>query len=126
MADLKACDIHDTENNIVDVNKTQVYKIYVQKEEIGADKKKKTTALFVGQSEGIDACHKCTMTALIGRLTGSGTRFSWNKVEWEQEQIMEKDGKTPKLGTDGKPMYRPKQKITPLDEASMSASIPAQ
>lgn len=95
MADFKACDIHGKEfpANLIDLNKESMTKVYVERKEM-YDGKAVTLSLFVGNNadEGIDACHADMMTALIDRLTGLKTPFSWKVITWHEETVAKRDG----------------------------------
>lgn len=79
MADLKSCDIHHSENNVVKADDT--VKIYVERA-VQVNGKTKKLQLFVGQSEGIDACHKDFMNSLVDKMNGIKTPFTWKIVSW--------------------------------------------
>lgn len=103
MGELKTCDIHDKENNVVKAETT--YKLYVQKEEKDG-RKTLYTALFIGNVEGADGCHQCVMDTIIARMTGLGMKpnkdFTWRQFRWEQVPLTDGKGNVVK-NPDGSP-----------------------
>lgn len=94
MADLKACDVHDKEHphNLIDTDKTEVVRIYVERKQTVAGKPV-TTNLFAGnsQNEGVDVCLKCFNEWFLRRMEPV-TRPSWKVIEWTQTTKTKKDG----------------------------------
>lgn len=92
----KSCEIHGKPfpNNMVDSEKIEMVRLYVEKKE-EIEGKNVTLTLFIGnksENEGADACVMCLQEKILNLFADTGETPYWKNVSWHQETMQKKDG----------------------------------
>lgn len=81
-------------NNLIDTDKTEMAKIYVERQE-EIEGQKVTLALFVSaksENAGIDLCASDLQEKILNLLSDNGITPVWKVEKWNQETMQKKDG----------------------------------